>query len=532
MGSIPIPISDPGELTQPPDFDEFQRQASLMTTCTLLWKELSDHFTSLEQNLLKKSDAIKSKIETLETETKASLDSLEERENTIENSVSIAIQKVEEALQAAADAVGTSKREEAGEDPEVDDSEGLLLKLKGFCVEMDSFGFWFFMSCRKKEMDAVRDKIPSVLAECVDPARFVLEAISEVFPVDKRADCVNDLGWACVLLLEGLVPVMVDPVLGGSRAFVTPSVKKSAYEIAEAWKENLEQRGGIENAKAPEVHMFFQHLVTFGIVMDDDFDLYKKLIVGCAWRKQMPKLAVSLGLGDKMPDMIEELISRGQQVDAVHFTQEVGLADRFPPVPLLKAFLKDAKKAATSMMEDPSIAGRAAQLAARKEQSALKVVIKCIEEYKLEAEFPPENLKKRLHHLEKVKIEKKRMPAPASPANKRTRACNVGPMPPAKAGRITNTYVSSSPAPPQLPPPTFVRSPPSHTQYPSPPYTTIPPPQIYGNTRSPPANHYAAPAYSPEAASHSPVFSYPPTPPMNYPPVAYGGAYGALYYHR
>lgn len=59
-------------------------------------------------------------------------------------------------------------------------------------------------------------------------------------------------------------------------------------------------------------------------------------------------------------DMIEELISRGQQVDAVHFTQEVGLVDRFPPVPLLKAFLKDAKKAATSIMEDPNNSGRAA----------------------------------------------------------------------------------------------------------------------------------------------------------------------------
>ncbi|GKB82192.1 DIE2/ALG10 family protein [Tanacetum coccineum] len=267
------------------------------------------------------------------------------------------------------------------------------------------------------------------------------------------------------------------------------------------------------------------HLVTFGIAKDEDFDLYWKLVVGSAWRKQMPKLAVSLGLGDKMPDMIEELISRGQQVDAVHFTQEVGLVDKFPPVPLLKAFLKDAKKAATSIMEDPNNSGRAAHLAARKEQSALKVVIKCIEEYKLEAEFPSENLKKRLEQLEKVKVEKKR-PAAASPANKRTRACTMGPMPPAKAGRITNTYVSSFPAPP----PTYVRSP-QHTQYHSPPYVV--PPQMYGhgNTRSPPANHYTA--YSPE---HSPVLSYPGTPPMNYPPhpppggyVGYGGFQQAYY---
>lgn len=57
-------------------------------------------------------------------------------------------------------------------------------------------------------------------------------------------------------------------------------------------------------------------------------------------------------------DMIEELISKGQQLDAVHFTYEVGLVDKFPPVPLLKAYLRDAKKAAASIMEDSSNTGR------------------------------------------------------------------------------------------------------------------------------------------------------------------------------
>lgn len=58
--------------------------------------------------------------------------------------------------------------------------------------------------------------------------------------------------------------------------------------------------------------------------------------------------------------MIKELIGRGQQLDAVHFTYEVGLVNKFPPVPLLKAFLKDARKAAASILEDPNNPGRAA----------------------------------------------------------------------------------------------------------------------------------------------------------------------------
>ncbi|KAH6776920.1 FRIGIDA-like protein [Perilla frutescens var. hirtella] len=522
MGSLP----DPGELTHPPpppSFDDFQRQTSLMTSCTLLWKELSDHFSSLEQDLIKKSDALKAKVEALNQETQQSLKALDSRESSISKSLSVAYETLEKATKMSISFSGTVRGRE--EDPEVDDSEGLLMKLKSFCHKMAVKEFWIFVTSRKKELELFRSELPKALADCVDPPRFVLEAISEDFPVASSNNSASnscDLGWACVLLLESLIPVMVDPVLGKERMLVTPSIKGKAEEIAEAWKKSLEERGGIENVKTPDVHTFLQHLVTFGIVKEEDVDLYRKLVVALAWRKQMPKLAVSLGLGDKMPDMIEELIGRGQQVDAVHFTYEAGLADKFPPVPLLKAFLKDAKKTVTSILEDPNNSGRAAHMAAKKEQSAIRAVLKCIEEYKLEAAFPPEDLKKRLEHLERAKIEKKK---PASPAAKRTRASTGGPMPPAKAGRSTNAYVSSFPSPP-----TYIRSPPSHTQYSPtavPAYPAVP--AVYGHgSRSPPY------VYSPEAPPAAIVGSYPVSP-VSFP--AYGGysngmapAYQQAYY--
>ncbi|CAL5347207.1 unnamed protein product [Camellia sinensis] len=162
--------------------------------------------------------------------------------------------------------------------------------------------------------------------------------------------------------------------------------------------------------------------------------LESRLLVLYSWLELEidPDMSGFLEFLDEVIDMIEELISRGQQVDAVHFTFEVGLENKFPPVPLLRAFLKDAKKAATAILEDHNNSSRV-YLAARKEQSALRAVIKCIEEYKLEAEFPSEHLKKRLEQLEKTKSEK-RKPSTV-PANKRTRANNGGPMPPAKAVR-------------------------------------------------------------------------------------------------
>lgn len=520
MGSIP----DPGEATQsnsPPSFEDFQKQTSLMTSCTLLWKELSDHFNTLEEDIRRKSEALKRKIQTLDDQTKQSLEVLKKREVTIEGSVEIAIGRAEESKKVAL-SPGVEVIENVGGQGlgEVDDGEGLLLKLKGFCIWMDYGGFWRFVTVRKKELDLLRAKIPLALVECVDPPKFVLEAISEVFPVDKRVDKserVNDLGWACVLLLESLIPAVFDPVIGKERLLVTPSVKEKAEGIAETWKRSLEERGGIENVKTPDVHTFLQHLVTFGIVKKEDVGLYRRLIVGSAWRKQMPKLAVSLGLGDNMPEMIEELISRGQQVDAVHFTYEVGLVDKFPPVPLLKSFLRDAKKAATAILEDPNHSGRAAHLANRKEQSALRAVLKCIEEYRLEDEFPSENLKNRLDQLEKMKTDKKK--TTPVPANKRTRVCNNGPMPPAKAGRSTNAYVSSFPSTPAA----FVRSV-SHPQYPAgvAPYPyDRPAPAMYGSS-SPPY------PYSPEPAPPAMTGPYAGAP-ISYPAYVYNNGMAPSY---
>jgi hypothetical protein len=175
-----------------------------MTSCTLLWRELSDHFLSLEENILKKFEALKNKIQTLDHQTKASLNDLEKRKVTIQGSVEIVLEKVEAKMESTLTALRRASQEDENE-------EGLLLSLKSFCLKMDVLRFWRFITGKKKELDALRAQMPLALAECVDPPRFMLELISEVFSVEK-SDRVNDLGWACILVLESLISVVVDSI--------------------------------------------------------------------------------------------------------------------------------------------------------------------------------------------------------------------------------------------------------------------------------------------------------------------------------
>jgi hypothetical protein len=91
-----------------------------------------------------KSEALRNKIQTLDHQTKASLNDLEKREVTIQGSVEIAPEKVEAKTEAALTALRRATQED--ENGEVDNGEGLLLSLKLFCLKMDALGFWRFIT--------------------------------------------------------------------------------------------------------------------------------------------------------------------------------------------------------------------------------------------------------------------------------------------------------------------------------------------------------------------------------------------------
>lgn len=121
------------------------------------------------------------------------------------------------------------------------------------------------------------------------------------------------------------------------------------------------------------------------------------------------------------------------------------------------------------------------------QRAALRAVIKCVEDRKLAAEFPPEALHRRLEQLERARADK------SATANKRTRGGGAaGPMPPAKSGRRDSFPAAAAPP--------FLRSPSAHSPYHS-------PPPLYLSERPPVAAPvYGAPAgRSPQAFSGHPL---------------------------
>lgn len=51
-------------------------------------------------------------------------------------------------------------------------------------------------------------------------------------------------------------------------------------------------------------------------------------------------------------DLIQKFISSGKHLSAIKFSYEFELTDKFQPVPLLKAYVKESKKAAKEIRKE------------------------------------------------------------------------------------------------------------------------------------------------------------------------------------
>ncbi|KAK9142458.1 hypothetical protein Syun_011858 [Stephania yunnanensis] len=412
-------------------FSEFEARKSLLATCTELWNNLSQQFSSSEQSLLHKSNDIDSKLEKLESEKKKTLEDLDRRETTISERESSFIARTVEQKQSA---LLEFEKPTSG-------TLELSEELRLHCKKMDSEGLLRFMLANRKDSAAVRAEVSEALVEAVDAPRLVLDVV-EGF-VERRGvkEGISDRRWACATLIQRLVPGFE---LDGRVPVVARSVGERAGAVAEAWKAKMDGGEGGE-AGASEGSMFLQMVVFFGLQAKFDVEFLKKLVLEFSSRREIPKIAAKLGFGEKMGDIIDELVKSGKEVEAVYFAYESGLTERFPPVSLLKSYLKNSRKHGNALLKNKNYSTAATEQANAAELNSLRALVRCLEVHKLESEFSFDSLKRRLTLLEKAKAEKKKSMAATKPQNKRPRGDGGGgavAFHAAKAGRVPNAYSS------------------------------------------------------------------------------------------
>ncbi|GAB2218755.1 hypothetical protein Drorol1_Dr00001987 [Drosera rotundifolia] len=253
-----------------------------------------------------------------------------------------------------------------------------------FNVTMDGRALQMFLNGRVNDHETLRGEVVGGLQMSHDPAKLVLDAMHGFYADDFEGDDagfdLNVVRRSCILLLEQLMLL--------NRRIKNP-VRERAMELAVKWKWKMTA----VREHYLEVVGFLQLVASYGLATGLDKDELVEFVVTAAQHPHAPTLCRSLGLADKVPDIIQKLIDCGQPFDAIKLVFDFKLPDRFPPVPILRAYLH------LTFFESKEICS-AGGLTIEKEckvidtkLDALVAVLKCVKEYKLDSEYPVDKLR-------------------------------------------------------------------------------------------------------------------------------------------
>ncbi|KAG6532515.1 truncated FRIGIDA-like protein 1 [Zingiber officinale] len=273
-------------------------------------------------------------------------------------------------------------------------------ELAALCANMDGKGLVSFIVNHRKDSESIRYELTPAIRSSPDPAKLVLDALDMFyFPSSTaKGDAVEKLTTrrTCINLLERLMTI--EPNIG-------PPLREQALKLAREWKKNLIDEG---SDNGMDVIGLIQLIVSYRLVSEFTVDGLLELLVLICRRKQAVHLCRSLSLTEYVPDLIEKLNHKGRQLDSVKFVYAFDLVDKYLPVPLLKAYIDETKAAAQDVRKKRNYSAESENIAISKQLGALKSVVKAIEEYNLENQYPREELDKQIVELEKQKESKQK----------------------------------------------------------------------------------------------------------------------------
>lgn len=254
-----------------------------------------------------------------------------------------------------------------------------------FVVRMDGRNLQMFLNECSKDHESMVFEVCRALQLSLDPAKLVLDAMEGFYPPHlKKGDVEFEEGVvrrSCILLLEQLMKISPQ---------IQPHVKEEALKLAREWKVKMIAVA----SNSLEVLGFLHLLASYKLAFGFDTDELLKLFEVVAEHKQAPELCWVLGLADKVPDLIEIFVNKKLHLVAVGFIFAFKLVDKFPPVPLLKKYLKYSNKVARKICRMRSYSREAQDKAIDERVASIRAVIKCIVDHKLESKFDCKSLKK------------------------------------------------------------------------------------------------------------------------------------------
>ncbi|XP_062026785.1 FRIGIDA-like protein 1 isoform X2 [Rosa rugosa] len=183
--------------------------------------------------------------------------------------------------------------------------------------------------------------------------------------------------------------------LMGASAHVGPHLKDAATNLAAQWKANMtaDTENSLENLG------FSLFIAIYGLLSTLNEDEIVKLLGKISQHKQSLELCQTHGFADKIAGLIGKLIEMKQVIDAVRSICLFKLIDKFPPVPLLKAYVQDAKEW-SELVCSLKISDAEKEKAVNGKIADLRAVIQCIKDCNLASEYPSMTVEMQIDQLQ------------------------------------------------------------------------------------------------------------------------------------
>lgn len=370
-------------------YDDLQSLSShlLSSSYSLSWADLDSHFSSVQDNLNGRFLLLQSSLESLDSVAPCHSSVGASEQESPASSNPRCLGRVDSEVSRSELKPSTTLTSNT-----VDPSRSDLMSL---CERMDVKGLRKYMKQNASKWGEIRDRLSGAMSVAPDPGSFVLDAMEGFYSSKANSKGDKDtelcrLRRTCLDLLEALAK---------NKPTLSKEVNERAKKLALEWKRKVSLNG-----ESPLEALGFLHLlVAYNLEKEFDVGELVDYFVIVARFRQAVVLCRAVDLGEKTADLIQKLIDSGKQFLAVKFIFEFGLVDKFQPVPLLKAHLKESKRLTKKVCQDGKNSINQQNEARSREVKTLKSALVLIDEYKLGSEYPRMDLKKRIEMLEKQK---------------------------------------------------------------------------------------------------------------------------------
>ncbi|KAL3007060.1 hypothetical protein AAZX31_08G314300 [Glycine max] len=338
----------------------FDNLHSLLSPLPLSWLDLDSHFTTLHHSLTHRFNLLQSHSQTLTP--------IPDPPPHTPQDVNFSSNPTDPSSNHDESSPGVSLQNDVVPGPVTPRNE-----LVALCEKMDGVGLMNYVNDNFQDRTRVQAELPGAFRHAPDAGTMVLGAL-EVFHgegSELKEWELRRIRKACIVLLKQFRVAALS---------VSAEASVRARELALEWKESLDE------------------LVDFSVAAPTN-------------EEDFPELCRTIGLTERVPDIVQKLIHKDKHIPAVKYILEFNLADRISPVPILKACVEEAKKLGKRLFQE----GKSLNESTSREINTLRMVIKTIESYKLESEYPLASLEQHIEQLKRQKTNNKHA-APTSAA--------------------------------------------------------------------------------------------------------------------